>query len=139
MVIDESTPVRNEIRNRHRDRALAVAGTVVAAVLVWLVSGPLLGADLRVEVPDQEAFEIGLAPTLLFSLVPALLGWALLAVLERFTAKARVIWTVIAVAVLALSFVPLVNVPAAGDKVALAVLHLVVGAVLIPVFWRTSR
>ncbi|GAA2578857.1 DUF6069 family protein [Actinomadura fulvescens] len=126
---------------RVRARGIAVAATVVATMAVWAVAALAFGQDdLVVRQPGKEAMELGAGQVLFFSLVPALLGWAFLAVLERFApAMARVVWTVVASVILVLSLVPVLQVEAAdGTKVTLALLHLVVGAVLIPGFWRTG-
>ncbi|SEF49069.1 hypothetical protein SAMN04489712_101179 [Thermomonospora echinospora] len=125
---------------RRRAQGVAVLGATLAAVVVWLVAAPLFGQDLVVQQPGREAIEVGFGAVVTFSLVPSLAGWALLFLLERLTARARVIWTVIASAVLVLSFGPVLGVEAAGTtKLTLALLHLAVGAVLIPIFWRTAR
>lgn len=121
-------------------RALAVAGAVVAALVVWVIGEPLLGNDLIVEQSGQEPRDLEAGAFVAFSLFASLLGWALLIVLERVAAaRAAVIWTAVALVVLALSFAPVLAVQASGGtKAVLALAHLVVGAVLIPVFWRTS-
>ncbi|GLZ03563.1 hypothetical protein Acsp03_10300 [Actinomadura sp. NBRC 104412] len=126
---------------RRLGRALAAAAAVLAAVLVWLVARTVFDQDLVVRQPGREATEVDIGPVLVFAVVPSLAGWALLAVLERFAAaRARVVWTVVAVAVLLLSFVPILQVEATGaTKAALALMHVVVGAALIPGFWRTAR
>lgn len=125
---------------RRRARGVAVAGATLAAVLIWLVADPLLGEDLVVRQSGQEARDLGLGAIVTFSLAPSLAGWALLALLERLTARARAIWTAVASAVLVLSFGPVLGVEATGTaKLTLALLHLAVGAVLIPIFWRTAR
>ncbi|MEO3785254.1 DUF6069 family protein [Actinocorallia sp. B10E7] len=123
---------------RRRDRALTVAGAVAAAALVWVVGEPLLGHDLVVEQPGQEPRDLGVDAFVAFSLVSSFLGWALLAVLERTASRAGAIWTAVALAVLALSFFPLIGVEATGgSKAVLALSHLAVGGVLIPGFRRT--
>jgi hypothetical protein len=124
---------------RRRGRAIAVAAAVLAAVAVWLVA-VAAGQDLVVKQPGREAVEVDVVPVLLFSLVPALLGWALLAALERFAAaRALAVWTAAALVVLLVSFVPLFQVEAAGStKATLALLHVVVAAVLVPGFRRTA-
>lgn len=128
------------VRTRTRDRALAVAGAVVAAVAVWVVGEPLFGNDLVVEQPGREPTDLNGVAFAIFSLASSLLGWALLAVLERVTAHAGRIWTAVALIVLVLSFLPLLGIEATGGaKAVLALAHLAVGGVLIPVFWRTSR
>ncbi|WP_207946056.1 DUF6069 family protein [Actinomadura sp. 7K534] len=118
-----------------RTQSLGVAGAVAAALAVWAVGEPLLGHDLVVEQPGKDATDLGAGAFATFSLAASLLGWALLAVLERVTAHGLRIWTVAALAVLALSFFPLTGVEAsAGAKTVLALAHVAVAAVLIPAF-----
>jgi hypothetical protein len=66
------------------------------------------------------------------SLLAGLAGWLLVAVLERFVARPRRIWTISAPAVLAASLTgPLSSGVGAAAVVALLLLHLVVAAVLV--------
>ena len=124
---------------RRRNRALAVLGAVVAAVLVWVVGEPLLGNDMIIKTEGQEPQDLGVSAIVMFSLFFSLLGWALLALLERFTHRARLIWTVAALVFLAVSFYPLFAIEASGGaKAVLALAHVGVAAVLIPVFRATS-
>lgn len=125
---------------RRRNRALAVVGAVVAAVLVWVVGEPLLGYDMIIKAEGQEPQDLGASAIVMFSLFFSVLGWALLALLERVTPRARLIWTVVALVVLAVSFFfPLFTIEASGGtKVVLALAHVAVAAVLIPVFRATS-
>ncbi|KAB2343024.1 DUF6069 family protein [Actinomadura rudentiformis] len=135
------TETRRGTGARLRARFITVVATVLATVAVWAVAALAFGQDdLVVQQPGREAMELGAGQMVFFSFVPALLGWAFLAVLERFVpAQARVVWTVVASGILVLSFVPVLQVEATdGTKVTLALLHLVVGAVLIPGFWRTG-
>ena len=71
----------------NRNRALGVLGAVAAALAVWLVADPILGADMTVTQPGRDAIEVGIGPVVFMSLVAALLGWASVAVLERLTAR----------------------------------------------------
>jgi hypothetical protein len=125
---------------RRGGRAVAVAAAVLAAVVVWLVARTVLDEDLIVQQAGREAQEVDIVPVLVFSLLPSLAGWALLATLERFAAaRARIAWTVIALVILLASFVPLVQVEATGaTKAALALMHVVVGVAVIAGFWRTT-
>jgi hypothetical protein len=125
---------------RRRGRALAVGAALVAAVLVWVVARTVFDLDLVVEQPGRPATEVGVDQVVVFSVVPGLVGWGLLAVLERFAAaRARAVWTAIASIVLLLSFLPLVQVEATGGtKAALVLMHVVVGVALIAGFWRTG-
>ncbi|MEV3924848.1 DUF6069 family protein [Actinomadura coerulea] len=126
-------------RSPRRARALAVAGAVAAALAVWAVGEPLLGHDLVVQQKGQEPRDLGAAAIGAFALAPSLLGWALLAALERVTPLAARIWTAIALTLLTASFLPVIGVQASGGtKAVLALTHLAVGAVLIPVFRRTA-
>ncbi|MFD6415203.1 DUF6069 family protein [Streptomyces sp. NPDC060194] len=73
--------------------------------------------------------------------VPAsLAGWGLLALLERFTAEAATAWTAVALAVLALSTAPIFAPDLTPDAgITLSLLHLAVGAILIPAFRKDAR
>jgi hypothetical protein len=124
---------------RAGNRLVVVAGAVLAAVLVWAIGEPLLGHDLVVVSPGQPAIDLGPAAIGFVALASSLLGWAALAILERITARAVVIWTIAAFGVLAVSFLPFAGVETTGgSKVVLALTHLAVAAVLIPGLRRTS-
>jgi hypothetical protein len=126
-------------RQRRRNRGLAVLGAVAAVALVWAVAEPALGHDLVVVQPGQPTQDLGLAAVAMVTLGAAALGWATLALLERLTRHGTLIWTAVAAVVLLLSFAPVAGVEATtGTKVTLAVMHVVVGAVLLPAFWITG-
>jgi hypothetical protein len=117
---------------RRRVRAIAVVGAVAAAGLLWLIARAL-DVDLRVAQGDGRESQVGLPLVAGFTLAVALLGWGVLALLERWTRRARVCWSVLAAAVLLVSFVPIVTVSATGGtKLMLSLMHLAVAAVLIP-------
>lgn len=121
------------------DRMLVVAGAVLATVVVWVIGEPLLGHDLVVVSPGQPATDLGLAEIAFMAVAASLLGWAALAILERITARAVVIWTIAAFVVLAVSFLPFASVETSGGStVVLALTHIAVAAVLIPGLRRTS-
>ncbi len=126
-------------RGRARPRALAVLGASVAALAVWAVAVPLLGVDLLVRPGGGTPQTVGAPAIMSVSLMASLLGWALLALLERVTARARPVWTAVAVAVLVLSLGgPVTGALTGAATVTLALMHLAVGAVLIPVLRGTS-
>lgn len=121
-------------------RALAVAATVAAAALVWLVGEPLLGNDLVVEQPGQAPLDLSLASFVIITLGASLAGWAVLALLEKITRYGRRIWTGLAVAVVLVSFLPFLSAQmTTGSAVVLGLVHLVVGAVLVPLLLRVPR
>ena len=116
------------------------AGVVLApsvAVTLHLV----LAGPLGLELPVPEAFGSStLAPlpilsTALFSLVMGLLGWATVAGLEKGLGgpRGRQVWVLVAIGVTLASLGTFagLDIPLA-DKWGLSVLHLAVGAVLIP-------
>jgi hypothetical protein len=126
-----------------RARALAVVAAALAALAVWLVTDPLLGIDLVGTTRPGSEELMSITPALIAgtSLVVALAGWALLALLERFTARARTIWTTIAVVLTLLSLAGPLSVLAstsAANALALALMHLAVAAVVIPMLAGTS-
>ena len=124
-----------------RSRAFAVTAAVLAALVVWAVAVPLLGVQLTVRTtPSSSSMQtIGAGFVLAVSLLASLLGWGLLAVLERRTQRAGTVWTVAAGVVLLLSLAgPLTAAVTTGGKVSLVLSHLSVAAVLIPLLRRTA-
>ncbi|MEJ3652221.1 DUF6069 family protein [Actinomycetes bacterium KLBMP 9759] len=132
-----STPVSAGVdpATRLRNRVFGVVGATVAAVVVWGVA-LLVGVDLQVSMAGTP-MQIGVVAVILNALVPSLLGWAVLAVLERRTRRARTIWTVVALVVTLLSLAgPLTGAADPGSLITLVLLHLVVAAVLVPALRR---
>ena len=120
---------------RRLRRAAAVVAAAAAAGVVSLL-GSAAGVDFLLS-DSTGAVVISLPIVLMFGTAFGLLGWAALAVLERFTGKARAIWTGLAVAVLVLSLPPIFLEDATvATKVALVLVHAAVAAVLIPALRR---
>jgi hypothetical protein len=120
-----------------RTRVLGVAGAMVAAVAVWIVAVPVLGTQLVVRFGDSAPQSVDFGFVVGGSLAAALLGWGLLVVLERFTSNARMIWTGLAIAVLAGSLsLPLGAGTTESTKVALALMHVAAAGVLVPALRR---
>jgi hypothetical protein len=127
---------------RLRQRLLVVGAAVLAALLVWIIAVPVLGVDLRGPAgPGSTTTQPVVLPAVIaLSLGASLAAWALLAVLERVTGRARYIWNVVAVAVLIISYGgPLLGagVPTAS-RITLALMHSAVGGVLLARLPRTS-
>jgi hypothetical protein len=123
-----------------KPRLVAVVGAAVGALVVWLIAGL---ADVEVRSPafgSQASMEIGAGFVIVISLLAGLAGWTLLAVLERFTARPRTVWVVIAAVVLLLSLGgPWSGTDiTTGSRLTLTLMHLAVGAVLIPLLARTA-
>ncbi|MFF6877555.1 DUF6069 family protein [Streptomyces sp. NPDC012474] len=136
-------PTAARTRSTLRIRALAVLATVAVGALIWLVADTVLDIGLR--VPDgpgsTTTTPLALPAVLIGTAVVSLLGWALLALLEKVVAgHARAVWTVVAVLVLVVSlFAPLFGAGlSGGNRATLVLLHLAVGAILVPAFRRSA-
>jgi hypothetical protein len=120
-------------------RALAVLGAAGAALTVWVIAVPLAGADLTVRV-SGETQSIELGSVVAGALIAGLVGWALLAVLERVVRRPRQTWTINAGVAFVLSLTgPLGSDADATTTITLIGMHLAVAAVLIPALGRTAR
>jgi Family of unknown function (DUF6069) len=142
-------------RTRARTRALCAVGGALAAAIAWAVEVPLLGIHLTVRFGNGRfgprhfgpgPFGAGHVQTISvdqivgISLAAALLGWLLLTILERRTSRARLIWTSSALVALAVSLtLPLAAATTTAAAVGLIVMHLTVGAAVIPAMARTAR
>ncbi len=122
------------------DRAVRPVGTwrddwpvaVVAAAgaaLVWAVA-TVAGVDVAVRSGGGSR-EVGVVSVVVTALVVAVAGAGLLRLLERRTARALPIWTAIAAAVWVASLAGPAGAATLSAGLALAALHLVVGAVVI--------
>lgn len=118
-------------------RGVVVLTAVAAAVAVWVVTTQLLGVRLRVGT-GTHAQSVGVAPVAGVTLLAALAGWALLALLEHRTAKARGTWTAVAVGVLLLSIAGPLSASTGAAKASLAAHHAAVAAVVILGMRRSS-
>ncbi|MFB4317413.1 DUF6069 family protein [Actinomadura sp. 21ATH] len=120
-------------------RFLTVLIATAAALAHWALLDLVAGADLVARTGGSER-PVGAAMVAAGSLAAGLAAWGLLALLERVADRARLIWTVIAGAVLVLSLAgPLGGAVGAGNAAALAGLHLTVGAALIAGLPRRGR
>jgi predicted permease len=123
-----------------RARALCAAGGAVAAALAWLVEVPLLGIHLNYRFGTGHIQAIAVGQVIGVTVAASLLGWLLLALLERRTPHARALWTIIAVAALAASLaLPLAAATTTSAAAGLIVMHLLVGAAVIPVMAHTAQ
>lgn len=142
--MSSSDPRQAFVQRRHR--ALSRAGVTLfavgTAVAIWAVAVHVLDVDVRSPaMGETPASEVTAAQVAVASLAAALAGWGLLATLERLTRRPRLIWTAIAGVVLLLSLgAPLSGEGiGAGSQTVLALLHLAVGAVLIPGMLHPTR
>ncbi len=138
---ETSAPTRTAARPSWQPRLAAVAAVAVINSLIALTA-PLAGADLVIAPPGQEAAAIAWPLFPVFSAGFALLGWGVLALAVRLLGarRGRLVWMIGAVALALLMVVPpLTSGGSTATVVVLELTHLVVAAIVIPVFWRTSR
>jgi uncharacterized protein DUF6069 len=122
-----------------RARALCAAGGALAAALAWIVEVPLLGIHLTYRFGGGHIQTIAAGRVIGIALAASLLGWLLLALLERRTPHARTLWTTIALVTLAVSLVMPLAATTTSAAAGLAMIHLTVGAAVIPAMARTAR
>ena len=125
----DTHPTRTAIRSR---RAGVILLAVAVAMADWFVSTRLIGLDLIVH---QGSGDQQIRPVLVAAapVISGLLGWLLLAVLERaIPRRAALIWRVVAVIVLAASLLsPITMAESVATMITLISMHLLVGAILI--------
>lgn len=123
-----------------RARALCVAGAALAAALAWNVEVRALLIHLTFRFGAGQAQTVALGEVIAVTVAASLLGWLLLALLERRTAQARRPWVITALAVLAASLaLPLTAATTTSAVAGLIALHMTVGVVVIPAMARTAR
>ena len=121
-------------------RALCAAGGAAAAAFAWGIEVPLLGIRLNVRFGGMHPQTIVAGQVVGTALVAGLLGWLLLAVLDRHAPRPRAAWTAAALLVLAVSpALPAAAATTTSAAIGLIVLHLAVGAAVIPGMGRTAR
>ncbi|MCD4524341.1 DUF6069 family protein [Nocardioides sp. cx-173] len=124
-VQDQAEPARG----RWRDDWPVAAVAAVAAALVWAVARV---AGVEIEVGSgSDAQEVGPVSVVVTALVLAVVGAALLRLLERRTPRALGVWTAIALAVCAVSLAAPAGAETPAAGLTLAVMHVAVGAVVI--------
>jgi hypothetical protein len=106
-----------------------------AATALWLMAR-VAGIDLAVHAGDGSR-EVGLVSVIVTVVVVAIAATGLLRVLERRTTNGRRTWTIIAVTVWALSFLGPMTAMTVAAGLALAAMHLTVGAVVVGGLRRT--
>lgn len=139
MLTTTTAPAVPDIKHA-RARALCAAGGALAAALAWIVEVPLLGIHLNFRFGAGHAQTIAVSQVIGVTVAASLFGWLLLALLERRTPHARLLWTTIALAAVAASLaLPLALATTTSAVIGLIVMHLTVGAVVIPAMAHTAR
>jgi hypothetical protein len=139
MYTSAAVATHTPIAHPRRPRALGVAASVLAAVAVWVVAVPILGAHLTVRFGHGAVQNVQISSVIATSILASLLGWTVLTILEKRTRRAVAIWTGIALATTLLSLLfPILAGITTSTKIALATMHLGVAAILIPALRKNS-
>ncbi len=126
------------VRTARRTRGLAVVAATAATLTVWTVAVPVAGVNLKADTGSGPATVTALA-VVLTTVLAGLAAWGVLALLERFTRRAVMIWPGVATAVLAVSLLgPVGSGVGAGATAALVSMHLIAAAVLVPTMARSA-
>ncbi len=112
-----------------RRRWLSVLLAMAAATAVTGIAGPVAGIDLTVET-GSGAFTVEPLYATLTSLAAGLAGWALLELLERWTANARLVWAVTACGVFLVSLLGPLSATTLAAAAVLTGLHALVALVV---------
>ena len=139
-MLTSNAPAMQNNRTQGRTRALSAAGGALAAVAVWIIEVPLMGVHRSIRFGSGQAQTIGIGPVIGASLAASLLGWLLLAVLDKRTPHARAAWTTAALVVVVASLaLPLSAATTTAATVGLIVMHVAVAAIVIASMARSVR
>jgi uncharacterized protein DUF6069 len=131
--LDTTTATTSRAR-RPLIRAAVVGGAAFAATATFLLARAA-GAAFTITDPGAGKVPHTFVATeiAMVTVVIGLFGWATLAVLERWTSRARRIWTGLAVVVVLLSMPPIwIERATTSTRIGLVLVHLVVGLALLP-------
>ena len=122
-------------------RLIAVIAAVLVNLSIWVAVEIVGGVDLQQPgFGDQPSTDLGAGQVVAATAVATLLGWALLAVLERVNRRrGGTIWTVLAVAFTLLSIgSPLAGTGiTTGNRLTLVAMHVAAALTFIPLVRRT--
>lgn len=119
-------------RQSARRAAAIVAAATVAAMATWMIARAA-DVDFEVETWGGDTLTVGLPLVTATALAASLAGWGVLTWLTRRSDQPRRAWTRTATTVLIASLPgPLLSDASGGARVSLALMHVAVGAVLIP-------
>lgn len=121
-----------------RWRAGVVAAATAGALVTWLMVTMADTSSVHVRMQGSTS-AVGTVQVIVTAALASLAAWGLLALLERFTAAGRRIWTIIASVVLVLSLIaPASYGVGAASKASLLALHVVTGLILLAGLRRST-
>jgi hypothetical protein len=133
--------LKSIVWHRRLVRSTAVPAAALAVVAVWLLADKAAGIDIHQPAFGSAAAQpLSVAFATLVAALAAVLGWALLALLERRSPRAARLWFRIAVATMLVSLAgPLAGHGiSAGNRLALFCMHLAAATIIIALLYRTT-
>jgi hypothetical protein len=120
---------------------LAAAAAAVANVIVFMIEKNLFGLEFIMPLqPGAEAAPLTVVPVIVTSVIPAIAATILFAVLGRFTRRPILIFQIIALLFLIVSFGGPLNLPVdAATKAGLGVMHIGAWAAIVGVLTTLGR
>ncbi|MCD0446630.1 DUF6069 family protein [Glycomyces sp. A-F 0318] len=120
-----------------RARLIALVAAVAGAALTAAIAAAA-GAEMEVTNPGQEPMAVGPVAAVFATLLAGGGGWIARALLDRFAPRRAVaLWLVGAAVVFLIEmFPPFLTEATPGTRAALIAMHVVVAAILVPVFAR---
>lgn len=119
-------------------RAMTILDAIVVNVII-LIAGRVVNGEYPVATVGSDEQTIGFAQVIVVTVLVGLVASGLLALLERTTSRATVIWTAIAIIVFVLSLLgPFESGADTSSKVVLACSHVGAMATIIPLMRRSA-
>lgn len=120
-------------------RAIVIGAAAIAALIIWVVADPIAGVTLEADTGNGDIQRVGPIAIIIVTTLAGLLGWGLLALLERITSHARIIWLALALILLLVSMLGAWGGTSTGARATLFAMHLAVGSILIVGFLLAQR
>jgi hypothetical protein len=126
--------------NVHLTRLAALVIAFIGCLIVWLIADPIGGANLKVTDFNDNVVGVNGWGVLTSIATYGIAAWIVVWLIERFTSRPRQIWLIVGTVVLLLSAIPVFSGSEnTATTITLLIMHVVAGAVIIPVFADTIR
>jgi hypothetical protein len=126
--------------SKHLTRLAALVLAYIGCSIVWLIADPIGGASMKVEAMGGDIQHINLLGLVTSVLSYGIVAWIVLMLIERFAPAPRKTWLAVSVVVLILTlFTAWAGGESDGTSITLIIMHLVAGAVIIPIFAGTLK
>lgn len=125
------------LRSPWQIRTIAIVDAIILNIVILIVGRVVNGKYPMATVGDDDQ-TIKFAQVIVVTALIGLVAWGLLALLERTSARARTIWTAIALVVFVLSLLgPIGSGVNTSSKVVLACMHIGAAATVIPLMRKS--